>query len=131
MAKYDFGWGKAYAVECPELDAFIGDIVSVCKKHGVGIDVDRGSYDDRARIAIVPFDRADFDFITDDLEEYRGGVPWLDKAKALYRERYDSHRAAEDAARTEQNRLAEEAKAKLILENGVIVAGKHYKLTPV
>lgn len=138
MEKYGFGYSSedAFSVEIPEMDAFIGEIKAVCAKHGVGFDLERGYSDDSSTdFLIVPYEKANFDFFTEDLDDYNGGVPWLDDAKKEWDRRrsahYEAQRAAEAANRTRAaaaKKAQQEALEADAIRNGLILGGKKYKL---
>lgn len=113
----------------PELDAFITDIKATCARHGIGFELERGySEDSSTDMLLVPYERADFDFITDDLDDYRGGIPWLDAAKAEWSRRQEAGYAARRAHEKAQAQAARQAKENAVLKDGVMLGGKKYKL---
>ena len=131
MSLYKFGWNEEDAVQCPELEAFVADWIAVCRKHGVGFDLSResdyeGGYD--ARIVLVPFEEMDMAILTDDLEHSERGISWLDRARDEYERRRDErHRRADAAEREKELRLQRE-KAARMLEAGIVLEGKRYRL---
>jgi hypothetical protein len=138
LGKYQFGYGQP--IESPELDAFVADVMAVFKKYGVGVcytqaegDYDGGHTD--ASIVLCPFDDADFDWLTGDLDDYRGGVPWLDAVKKRYRDAIEQaareHREKE-LIRAQQKRdeaaAAKRAQIDAALRDGIELGGKKYRL---
>lgn len=127
MTKWNFGdYPCDVNVECPELDAFLDDLDAVLKKHGVGIEFDR--WDEYPKLTLVPYD-GDLSMFTDHLD-YGGRIPWLEDAKkrwhaaaAAYSER---RKAEEEAAR----KAKAEAERDRALKEGVVLAGKRYKIIP-
>jgi hypothetical protein len=132
---YSFGWSHVDdpdAVQCPELDALVHDVIAVFGKHGAGIDLE-GGYDESPKIVLVPYDRADFAWLTAHLDDSRG-IPWLDKAREHYRAnkdaRYKLERQAKAAAELAAKEAQEQAAHDAVLKHGIIIAGKKYRLVP-
>lgn len=127
-------------VECPEMDALLDDMMAVCRKHRVGLTMENEYRDDaRARLQLVMFTPESpnvdpIEPLLTGLRGYDGNVPWLQEAKVLY----DAHRRQLEHAKREERR-EQERRAKLLAEqhiadqaiaNGVLLAGKRYKLVP-
>ncbi len=91
---YSFGWSDRVTVECPKLDEFMREFVSLCERYGVGYS-EGGGY-----LVLRAFKDADFAMFTDRVEEYQGGVPWLDEAKKLYESRLAEFRAEDNRVET-------------------------------
>lgn len=136
--KYSFsGWSLREdhdAVECPELDALVSDLIAVFARYGAGIEL-RDNYEERSKTILVPYEKADFDWLTDYLDDAQQGIPWLDAACAAYNSnreaRYEAERKAEadrraqdKAMRDAQRRAAEQS----AIEHGVELGGKKYRL---
>lgn len=103
MPKYAFGWNERAAVECPAMDSFINDLAAVCEKHGAGFEMESYS-DGGGYLVVVPYKSADFTIFSGHLDEYRGGIPWLDEAKARYdkaREEWNAESQRQEAIRRE------------------------------
>lgn len=112
------------AVACPELDAFIDDLDAVFKKHGVGVKFD--SCSEYPKLTLKPYD-GDLQAFTEHLDESRG-IPWLDAAYEHWGkvrdEVYEMERRAEKAAKERKA----EAERDAALKNGIVLAGKKYRL---
>src|SRR4051812_40044389 len=94
---YKFDWSNI-TVNCEKLDQFMEEFKRLCNAYGIGFEVDSDYDSSIAKIIIVPYGKGDFDMFTDSLSEYRGGVPWLDKARDEHGELVDKRnqqRAAE------------------------------------
>lgn len=132
---FNFGYyGDEDVVPCPELTAFLDELIDVCEKHGMGFELD-GGHDEPAKVVIVPFDKADFDWATNHLDEYQGGVPALDRAKEAQAAKREERRirdlqasARANVARRERERLAAEAEIEAAVRLGIFLGGKHYRL---
>jgi hypothetical protein len=126
---YTFGFGDAYAVEIPELDAFRVEFRSLCEKYGFGFNYDCHWSDyGRSHVTIVPLAEADYDFLTDDLDEYREGVPFMDTAKCQFeRNKLEAKRAAQDAE-WHRKREAEAKRERALKEHGVTLSDGTYRL---
>jgi hypothetical protein len=133
--KYCFGWSNEDAVECPELDSLIEDVVAAFEKHGAGISLEGGYDDESAKIVLVKFEQDDFNWLTDHLREYSGGIPWLDEAKARYNQnniercqRYEAAKAAKAAAQKAKLEAQKQAAIDAAVRDGIELAGKRYRL---
>jgi hypothetical protein len=134
--KYRFGYGPQ--IESPELDAFVADVVAVFEQHGVGISYTQErdyDYGNESSIVLVPFDVADFDWLTGDLEDYQSGVPWLDAAKRRYQEAVEradreqrEKKRISDRARRDAAAAQKQAQIDAAVRDGIELGGKHYKL---
>lgn len=131
---YSFGYSASAEdrVEIPELTALVNDIVAVCEKHGVAFDLQRAGGDFySAKMTLEPF-KKDSDFswidIDEDLEEYGSGIPWLDAAKVEFEKRVEKRRLKEAASLVRQEQERREQHERNLLDLGIEVAGKKYKL---
>lgn len=131
---YAFSDYSPVKVPCPELDAFIADITAVLKKHGVGLGYDDGDW---RRLVLVPFAQHEADIFVDNLDEYGNGIPWLDAAKTAWKEAKDQAARAQDRRNREQVEEMERRRFAAVahqqqdmIQNGMIIDGKHYKLVP-
>jgi hypothetical protein len=135
--KYSFsGWAlnDPDGVECPELDALVADVKAAFEKHGAGIGVE-SDYESSDKIVLVPFGKTDFDWLTDDLDDYSGGIPWLDAARDQYHRNREARHEAErkaEADRRAQDKAMREAQKRAAeqsaIEHGIVLDGKKYRL---
>ena len=126
--KYKFDWAEEDAVECQELDAFIAELDAVCEKHGAGFVVERGYDGDPTDLLIVPYEQADMSIFTDDLNDYGGGVPWLDRAQAAHKKKREARHMRQQSQEQKEREAAKGAREQALLREGVVVQGKRYKL---
>ena len=118
-------------VECPQLDIFIKELKAVCKRHGIGFTLEDTGYGYDCSVpemVMVPFKSADFDWITNGLDEYRGGIPWLDAAKAEYIARRDGHYEEQEVRTAKAEAGRQKYAAEQLIHQGIELGGKHYKL---
>ena len=85
-AGYSFGYGST-RVKCAELDRFRHELRALCERYGIGFEL-FDNYDDCRSLRIVSIKEADFDIFIDGLDNYTGGIPWLDEAKAEHQRLY-------------------------------------------
>ena len=128
LKKYAFDYPEEAAVECAELDTFLADIDEVLKKHGVGLKIDGWESVGAGFIRLVPYKDHESDIFTDQLSEYRGGVPWLDRAKAAFLQKKEEIYAKCDAEQEEKAKAKRQAVEDKMLRDGLTLGGKRYKL---
>jgi hypothetical protein len=125
--KYSFGWSDKDAVECPELDALLGDLEAVCKRFGVSFELESG-YDEPSKLLLIAAKEPDLSFLADHVSDFDTSVPWLAAAKRAY----DAKRAHREHEEQQQERARREdaikAQQATALRDGVLVGGKRYKL---
>lgn len=118
---------KYRQMDIPELDAFIGEYHDLCKKHGVQFVSEEYGYDGGSYMTIEPYSGGSFYL---NLDQAGGNIPFLERvreeADRLNKLKYAAQREAEKTAR----KAVLEATEKLAVENGVVLGGKRYKLTP-
>jgi hypothetical protein len=129
VRKYSFGWSAQDSVNIPELDALWADLLAVCKKHGVGFEKEH-DYDGADDIILTGFSSTAVDCLFADLDEYRGGIPWLDAAKDRFREAVESRRLTEKKLEQERASALARGHAKKLLEDGIAINGVTYRLVP-
>lgn len=109
--KYVFGYYDEAGVECPKLEYFMGELMALCERNGIGFELDSCG-DGAGYLVAVPFNRADFTIFTEHLHEYISGVPWLDEAKeqyyALYNEQLKERNHREAIEREQRDRATYE-----------------------
>ena len=127
MSTYSFGYGqKADEVEIPELDVFLLALFKVCKKHGVGMRVECSDY--AGGLVLTSIDLGDWGMFTQSLDEYEGGVPFLDAAKIEWQKRKADREAANRKQRDElavENRKRCEDKMR---QDGLLLSDGRYRL---
>lgn len=133
---FSFGYSTEDAAPCPELSAFIDEIDAVCEKFGMGFEL-KGGYDEyeSPKMVIVPYENADLEWVAGHLEEYNGGIPALDRAKAEQAANRAARETREREAEARRREKARETKAateaaqkEAIMRDGVLIDGKRYKL---
>lgn len=114
--KYSFSnFDDVSAVEIPKLDMFIEEFKLLCEMYGIGFQLE--NYDEHGYVVPVPAKDADYDFLTNHIHEYGGGIPWLDEAEAEYNQRREEQRKRDERQRNKdaairERQLYEQLKAK-------------------
>lgn len=123
---YKFGW-RGPEVEIPELEAFMTELRALCERYGIGFELN--SYGEGCGgIVIVPFDNGDWDIFADHLEEYEGGIPFLDQAKAEYERLQEEQRQRQAQAELERNKRAQAADEERLRRDGIRLSDGLYRL---
>lgn len=130
--RYGFGTtDDACKVECPELEAFLGDLIAVCERHGVVPALEESWHNDELMLVLQPFTAKDavglIDALTENLEDARG-PDWLLAAKERCEENKRMRDAVDAAERRLLARARQHAEERALLAQGIVVAGKHYRL---
>lgn len=135
--KYSFTGNDLDAVEIPELEGWVADIVAVCARHGIGFNIDDG-HDTAAYIVLEPFkterDGEEMEALLcssigtayDFRNEFM--VQAKERSTAIRDERHKERAAAERALEASRRRVKNEMDERALLADGVVVAGKRYKL---
>ena len=133
---YKFGYYSGAQVEIPELDAFFADLDNVLKKHGIAFEAE--SEEGNAKVVLVPYSEWDAATMTQHLDDYYRGIPFLDCAKAEWKRLEAEGRIRDQKKReaeyTEKLRLQAEASAAheaAMKANGLKLSDGTYRLVKV
>jgi hypothetical protein len=124
---YSFGYSSD-EIDIPELDAFLTDMRSVCERHGIGFEWEHGWGEDGSKLLVVPFERAEWDFFFEHLDDYEGGISFLDAAKEAWNEKREKRREAEEAAQSQRHAAARAAHEAALKREGVTLSDGRYRL---
>jgi hypothetical protein len=115
-------------MEIPELDAFLEEYRALCQKHGIQFSCEDYDYDGGHYTTIAAFSDGSFYL---NMDEADGSIPFIARVKEEA-ERLNEEKYATDREKTRiDNERREAAAVKRALEDGVVVGGKKYKLTPL
>ena len=136
MKDYSFDemYREKVRVPIPELDAFIESFRELCREHGVGLSIAEDLYDEfngrGVKLALVPFEQAEFGFVVEALQNYEGGVLWLDSAREEFKRKDAEMRKAADLKEQRNRANLERVKIEIALRKGIEIGGKRFRVVP-
>lgn len=127
--------------QCDEFDSFADELVKLLRRHGVTFESSNLDYS--MDVTIIPFDEQKTEEFfrilawsyADELpiktpNKGDGAVPWLDRAKKGFDKRCAMLIKKNDAARAAQARKEEGDENKKLIQEGLTIGGRRYKLIP-
>ena len=109
-------------VNLPEVDSFLAEYNALCKRHGMKFSVEEYGYDGGSYVTLDVADGDSVPYLN--LDEASQAIPCIARA----REEVEAMHEAEARADEEKRAAALKKRNETLLRDGVIVAGKRYKL---